>query len=205
MRELYRDRWLLVVDKPAGLPTQPAPGSASDLYALLCAAEPYVGLHHRLDQAASGLVLVTLDPSVNAAIAQGFREHAIRRLYRAVATGEVRDGTWDRPIDGKAAKTQVRRVGHRGGATAIECALHTGRHHQIRVHAAMAGRPLVGDRRYGGRRHPRLALHGARLEWTHPITGEEIRVDSPLPDELLAAWEAAGGERAAAGGIDREE
>jgi 23S rRNA pseudouridine1911/1915/1917 synthase len=193
--EIYRDRWLLVVDKPAGMATQPAPGEL-DLHTTLMKAHGYVGLHHRLDQPASGLVLFTLDRSVNDAIAKGFREHTIRRTYRAVLDGHAVDATWDRPVEGKPARTDVRVVGRGAGASAVECELHTGRTHQIRVHAALAGRPILGDRRYGGdagRRWTRLALHAWRLELTHPVTGQPLVATAELPEDLAPLWKQAGG------------
>jgi 23S rRNA pseudouridine1911/1915/1917 synthase len=192
----YRDEWLLVVDKPSGIPTQPAPGRTDDVYTLLAASEPYVGLHHRLDQAASGLVMLTRQTDVNAAIAEGFRTHAIGRQYQAVLVGAAADATWDRPIDGKPAKTRVQLVGRGNGLSAVRLDLETGRTHQIRQHAAFAGRPIAGDRKYGGdagRRWSRLALHAASLRFTHPVTGAAVEVTSPIPDDLAEIWARAGG------------
>jgi 23S rRNA pseudouridine1911/1915/1917 synthase len=194
-RELYRDRWLLVVDKPAGLPAQPTRDGEPNLYDLLASTEPYVGLLHRLDRPASGCVLLTLDTSVNPAIAAGFREHTIERLYRAVLWGEVQDTTWDRPIDGAPARTHVRSLAHGNGFTAAEIALETGRTHQIRRHAAQAGHPIAGDRRYGGdagRAWDRLALHAYALRLRHPVTGAPLDVQAPLPADLLPLWHLAG-------------
>jgi 23S rRNA pseudouridine1911/1915/1917 synthase len=190
----FEDRWLVVVHKPAGLPTQAPRGGGDNLFDRLRAEHPYVGLHHRLDAAASGLVLLTLDRQVNAAVAAAFREHTIDRGYLAVLTGHARSGTWDRPVDGKRARTDVEVLGHGAGLTAVRLRLHTGRKHQIRVHAALAGTPVGGDRRYGGdatRRWPRLALHATTLRLTHPHTGEELAIDDPLPDDLRALWEQA--------------
>ena len=177
------------------MPTQSAPGAPSDVFSELSKRFPYVGLHHRLDQAASGLVLLTLDPSVNAAIARGFREHTIERTYLAVLVGSVDDTVWDRPVEGKAARTHVHVVGRGAGLSAVELRLETGRTHQIRQHAAMAGRPIAGDRRYGGeagRRWPRLALHACRLAFIHPKAGAKITVESPIPSELSPLWGEAG-------------
>lgn len=176
-REVYRDRWLLVVDKPAGLPTQATRTGEPGLYEQLCATEPYVGLHHRLDRNVSGLVLLTLDRSVNAAIAEGFRAHTIRRTYRATLEGEVAAGTWSWKVDGKPARTEVTVLRQASGQTEVELRLHTGRKHQIRIHAAMNGTPVAGDMRYGGdltQPGPRLALHAWRLELVHPVTGEPL-------------------------------
>lgn len=196
MTPRYADRWLLIVDKPAGMPTQGAPGGPPDLYATLKATERYLALHHRLDQGASGLVLFVRDVRANAAIAAGFRDHTITRTYRAILDGEVNDAIWERPLDGKDARTEVHAVGHGAGTTAAQIRLHTGRTHQIRRHAAMAGRPVLGDRRYGGEaggRSPRLALHAWRLALTHPVTGAALTVTAPLPADLVELWRSAGG------------
>lgn len=191
----YEDDWLLVVDKPVGLPTQAGKNRAAGLYEQLCADRRYVGLHHRLDQPTSGLVLFTLQRRVNRAISMGFRSHTIGRTYRAVLWGEALDETWDWPIDGASAVTEVR-VLHQGrGLSAVELNLQTGRTHQIRHHAAMAGTPVVGDRRYGleaAHRWPRLALHAAELSFIHPVTDEPIVVSSPIPADLTELWSDTG-------------
>jgi 23S rRNA pseudouridine1911/1915/1917 synthase len=193
MIERYRDRWLLVVDKPAGLPTQPArKGPTDSVYTRLQAREEHVALHHRLDAAASGLLLFALHPDANRGLAEGFRSHAIERTYAAVADGWVETTTWSTPVKGKPATTVVRAVGHGEGTTALQLHLKTGRKHQLRVHAAMHGHPLLGDRTYGGevgRRWPRLALHAVRLELDHPVTGVRLSIASPLPDDLRALWD----------------
>jgi len=194
--EVFRDRWLLVVDKPCGLATQPTPERDDNLYDRLVAIETYVGLHHRLDRPASGLVLLTLDPDANASIAAAFRDHTARRTYRAVLWGDAADTVWDAPIEGRKARTRVRVVGRGNGFTAAEIALETGRTHQIRRHAALAGVPIVGDRRYGaeaGRAWPRLALHAFRLALAHPSTGAPMTFEAPLPADLTELWTLAGG------------
>jgi 23S rRNA-/tRNA-specific pseudouridylate synthase len=154
-----------------------------------------VALHHRLDAAASGLLLVGLDPAVNVALAEAFRTHAIRRTYLAIACGEARAGTWDRKVEGKDARSAVEVLGRGGGRSALRLRPETGRKHQLRVHAALAGVPLLGDRAYGGDPAERLALHAAELALVHPATGETVTLSSPLPPELLGAWAAAGGGR----------
>jgi 23S rRNA pseudouridine1911/1915/1917 synthase len=199
-REVFRDDAILVVDKPSGLASQPDPGGGDDLYTLLRRRERYVGLHHRLDRPASGLVLLALDPDVNAALAEAFREHRIDRSYLAVLAGDAvgvgTTRTWDAPIDGQTARTDVEVLGAASGLLAVRCALHTGRTHQIRRHAAMAGTPIVGDRRYGGEVGgwwPRLALHAYRLRFRHPRDGREIAVEAAVPGDLAVLWRRAGG------------
>jgi len=192
MIERYRDRWLVVIDKPAGLPSQGARGGSDSVHDRLQATEPYVALHHRLDAAASGLLLLSLAKEANAGLAEAFRGHHIQRSYAAVCDGWAETTTWSTPVDGKAARTVVRAIGHGEGTTALELHLHTGRKHQLRVQAAMAGHPLWGDRRYGGEiggRWPRLALHATRLELEHPVTGERLSIASPLPDDLRTLWD----------------
>lgn len=192
----YRDAWLLVVDKPSGLPTQPTRAGGDSVLTRLEASERYVGLHHRIDQPASGLVLFTVDPDANAAVTRALRRHEIRRRYLAVLYGIASDGTWDRPVQNKRARSEVRVLGSRAGLSAVELALDTGRKHQLRVHAALAGTPICGDRRYGGeagRRWPRLALHAHALELTHPVTGAPLAIRSALPLDLTELWSVAGG------------
>lgn len=193
--EIFRDRWLLVVDKPHGCPTQRTRADEDGLYELLTARYGRVGLHHRLDRPASGLVLFTLDPAADRPVAEAFRRHRVQRRYLAVLYGDVADAQWTLPVEGKPARTDVRRLGGASALTAAELALHTGRKHQIRVQAALAGVPVVGDRRYGGvagRRWPRLALHAWRLALDHPITGERLDLRAPLPDDLRLLWAQAG-------------
>lgn len=201
MRVVFEDDCLVVVDKPSGTPTQSTrqspQGGGDNLYDRLRADRPYVALHHRLDTAASGLVLFVVDPVVNAAIAAAFQEHRIARTYLAVAWGEVPgDAVWDRPVDGKPARTEVAVVGAARGMTALRLRPITGRKHQLRIHAALAGTPLVGDPRYGGeamRRWPRLALHATALGLEHPVTGAALTVEAPLPADLEGLWRDATG------------
>lgn len=192
----YRDRWILVVDKPFGMPSQPDQGGHANVYDLVVARERYAALHHRLDTPASGLLVLSLSPQVNAALARGFREHRIQRLYLGVVVGDPGpSGVWDAPLDGQRARTRWERCGVGEGMSVLRFDLETGRMHQIRRHAAAAGAPLVGDRRYGGaagRAWPRLALHAARLVLPHPVTGSRLCIDAPMPEDLRALVARAG-------------
>lgn len=203
MRAVFRDKWLLVIDKPSGMASQPEEdGSGQDLFTRLSRRERYVGLHHRLDQPASGLMVVALDPAINQALAGLFFNHQVERTYLAVLAGDAlavgAHTTWDKPLDGIPAVTDVDVLGAASGLIAARFTLQTGRTHQIRQHAAMAGVPILGDRRYGGDAGTwleRLALHAARLRFTHPMTGKLVTWTSPLPPPLDEAWQAAGGPK----------
>jgi len=204
LREVYRDRWVVVVDKPSGVPSQGTRGGEPGVFELLAPRFDYLALHHRLDRPASGLLLLAVHRKANRGLAEAFRTHAARRTYLAVVDGEAHDGLWERPLDGRPALTEVRVLGRGAGATAVELGLHTGRTHQIRRHAALEGSPVLGDRRYGGeagRRWPRLALHATALQLAHPVTGRELALHAALPADLLLMWEQAGGRP----GPDRRE
>jgi len=189
----YKDSAIVVVNKPCGLASQPMKdGRRSHLHGLLQAKLGYVGLHHRLDTPASGLMLFTLQKRFNAAIAEAFRTHSIQRTYQAVVVGDLPEaGTWRQEIDGQTAVTHYRRLASSEGMSLIEATLETGRTHQIRVHAAHSGHPIVGDRRHGGaaaQLWPRLALHAAQLAFSHPESGEPVTVSAPVPEDLAALW-----------------
>jgi 23S rRNA-/tRNA-specific pseudouridylate synthase len=194
---VFRDDWLWVVAKPAGVPTQGDRAGTPDLVAALSQQSDYLGVHHRLDQPASGIVLFTVDPRANAAIAEAFREHTIERTYVAVLTGDLEGPErWAGPIDGRPATTHALPLGRGAGLSAAKLRLETGRTHQIRRHAAQAGLPLAGDRRYGAdlsHPWPRLALHAAALAVTHPKTGVRQHWTVPIPADLTTLWRRAGG------------
>lgn len=195
--EVYRDRYLVIVDKPSGLPTQAGrEGGQTHVHGILAARDRYVGLHHRLDTPASGLVLMTVDTRANAGIAQAFQEGTVERSYLAVVLGDPGpSGRWSEPLDGQEAGTRWLRLAEGGGMAVLQCELETGRTHQIRRHAAMAGHPIIGDRRHGGaagRAWPRLALHAWRLRLPHPQSGEPLSVEAPPPADLVELLARAG-------------
>jgi 23S rRNA pseudouridine1911/1915/1917 synthase len=228
---VYRDRSLLVIDKPAGLVVHPGAGNARHTLqnALLAldpklALVPRAGLVHRLDKDTSGLLLVARTPEAHTALVAAMAARAIRREYLAVCTGVMTaGGTVDAPIgrhrsqrtrmavraDGRRAVTHYRVVRRFRAHTLVRVMLETGRTHQIRVHLAHMGFPLIGDPLYGGRRRlpaggtaalaaelrsfPRQALHAARLALSHPLSARELHCEAPLPQDLqrlLAALEA---------------
>jgi RluA family pseudouridine synthase len=192
----YRDRAVLVVDKPHGLPAQGTRDGGPDVFSLLQAAHGYVGLHHRLDTPASGLMVLTLTQAANAPLAAAFRERRVHREYLVVVVGDPGEaGAWDAVVDGKPARTRWQRAATGGGMAVLRCHLDTGRKHQIRVHAAGSGHGVVGDRRYGGAAGGlwrRLALHAWRLGFPHPVTTERIEVEAPLPADLRGLFARAG-------------
>ena len=185
----HRDAHIVVVDKPFGLPSQGTQRPHQDhLFAQVKAQFPHAALHHRLDTPASGLVLFTIHPSANKGIAEAFRTRSITRGYLAVVVGDPGPrGSWSNELDGKTALTHFERLGADGGMTLLEVHIETGRTHQIRRHAAISGHPIVGDKRHGGiagSLWPRLALHAASLQFRHPISGDPVRVSSPVPERL---------------------
>lgn len=187
--EHYRDAHLLVVEKPFGLASQPTRDRAKNLYDLLCKQEKYIGMHHRLDTPASGLLLFGLVRGVNRQLAAAFREHQIDRRYQMVVVGHpaAPEGRWDATLNGKTATTHWRVLKTCPGMALMEARLETGRTHQIRRHAAQAGHPIVGDNRYGGgaaRLWKRLALHANSLEFTHPITQKTLHIQCEMPADL---------------------
>jgi 23S rRNA pseudouridine1911/1915/1917 synthase len=226
---VHEDRHLIVVDKPAGLVVHPAPGNADGtlVNALIAHCGPELsgiggvcrpGIVHRLDKDTSGLIVAAKTDQAHHGLADLFARHDLDRAYRAVVWGAIRPlvGTIASAI-GRDSRQRQRMavVGHGGrhavtyyrvlkplGALAslVECTLETGRTHQIRVHLAHIGCPVVGDPAYGrGRRKPpmegfaRQALHAFRLGFRHPVTGKSVKFESELPEDmqrLISAFEA---------------
>ena len=222
---LHEDADIIVIDKPAGLVVHPAPGHPDHtlVNALLArcpdlqgvGGELRPGIVHRLDKDTSGVMVATKNDAAHARLAAHFKSKVARREYLAVVTPPMgrREGTFAtlygrHPVHRKRFSSKVARgkpaVTHfgveerfAGAADLIRCRLETGRTHQIRVHCADAGHPLLGDRTYGRRpSDPRLvelaaalgrqALHAAVLELEHPRTGERLRFEAPLPADLGA-------------------
>jgi 23S rRNA pseudouridine1911/1915/1917 synthase len=194
-RIVFTDDAIIVVDKPAGLVTAPTPeASRGDLLDQLATKLGEVYLVHRLDLPTSGLLVFARTREANKKLGDAFKLHDVDREYRAVVVGELAAQTIDRPIDRRRAVTHVAPVEALPGATIVSCRLETGRTHQIRIHLAGIGHPVLGDRQHGGEverafrpRPPRLALHACVLGFAHPVTGERVRWESPLPAEL-AGW-----------------
>ena len=216
---VYEDEDVIVVNKPVGLVVHPAPGHPDGtlVNALLwhCGdslsginGEKRPGIVHRIDRDTSGLIIAAKNDRAHLALAEQLQNHSLFRLYHAVAVGGFREesGTVDAPIarhrterkkmavcrpgEGKDAVTHWQVVDSRNGCSHITCRLETGRTHQIRVHMASIGHPLLGDTVYGAKKPwPGLAgqcLHAAQLTFTHPSTGERMTVEAPLPDWFTA-------------------
>jgi len=233
---VYDDAWLAVVAKPAGLVVHPGPGHPSGtlVNALLHHCEGLSGIGgvlrpgivHRLDKDTSGLLVVAKDDAAHRALQAQFQGRSVGKVYLAVVLGRMAgEGVIDRPVGrhptdrkkmavdaprGRAALTRWRSLQALDGATLLEVRIETGRTHQIRVHLASLGHPVVGDPLYGGTRRargvadPRLrqrlgreqgqALHAWRLSFRHPHSGQEMRVEAPLPEGLGRLIQDLGGE-----------
>jgi 23S rRNA pseudouridine1911/1915/1917 synthase len=210
-----------VLDKAAGMVVHPAAGNWSGtlMNGLLAhhagaAALPRAGIVHRLDKDTSGLMVVGKTLEAVTALSRMIAAREVHREYLALAQGHVADELFiDAPLrrdpvsrvkmavlaGGKPARTDVYclgRVDVQGRRySALHCVLHSGRTHQIRVHLASRGHPLVADGLYGGSPAlglQRQALHAARLSLRHPITGADLRFDARPPQDLSDAWVAAG-------------
>ena len=203
----YEDDELLVVDKAAGMVVHPAAGNWSGtlLNGLLArypqsAALPRAGIVHRLDKDTSGLMVVGKTLVAVTALMRAIAAREVQRRYLAIAQGKPALSAFsvEAPIgrdpqmrlrmavvaSGKPARTDVECLASEGGYSALRCTLHTGRTHQIRVHLASRGLPLVGDRLYGGRPAlgiERQALHAADLGFAHPVSHQRLAFASALP------------------------
>ncbi len=215
---LYADDDLLVVDKPPGLVVHPGHGHPDGtLVNAVLAKFPDLanvgdplrpGIVHRLDVGTSGLMVIARSQRAYDMLVAAMAARTIARSYRTLVWGHLAsaNGLIDAPIgrdhrdplrmavvvDGKPARTRYRTVHaftRPAEVSELECQLETGRTHQIRVHLAAAGHPVVGDGGYGGIRtavsSPRPFLHAAALEFTHPVSGEPLSFSAPLPQDLL--------------------
>ena len=211
---IYEDGDVIVVNKPVGLVVHPAPGHPDGtlVNALLyhCKnslsginGELRPGIVHRIDRDTSGLIIAAKNDRAHLALAAQLQDHSLARTYEAVALGGLPEerGTVNAPIgrhpvdrkkmaidrrNGREAVTHWSVLARYPGYTHVECRLETGRTHQIRVHLASIGHPLLGDTVYGTKKPaPGLAgqcLHARRLRFVHPSTGETVELECPLPE-----------------------
>jgi 23S rRNA pseudouridine1911/1915/1917 synthase len=186
---IYHSKGILVVNKPHGLPSQPTPKEEENVYSLLGKRFDYVGLHHRLDRPASGLLLLSTNKKWNKEIATSFAQRTIQRSYVIWVLGKPpKEGTWNQNLDGKTSISIYKRIYTDGSQSVLLVQIQTGRKHQIRRHATMAGYPILGDKRYGktaGLLWDRLSLHAFKLLFVHPATTSTVTVLSPIPKDLI--------------------
>ena len=219
---LFEDPDILVVDKPAGMFVHPSPGhehgTLTEALLRRCPALAGIGSRarpgvvHRLDAETSGVMVLAKTPRAYRALRAAFESHAaVRKTYLAVLHGAPKEqaGTVDAPIgrkpwdpkrmavvaDGKRAVSHWTVLGRKGGLALVEFVIETGRTHQIRVHAAHLGHPVVGDALYGDRtkdarlrrRPARQLLHAVELAFLHPVTGAPVTFAAEPPDDIVYA------------------
>jgi 23S rRNA pseudouridine1911/1915/1917 synthase len=217
-RLLYRDRYLLALDKPAGIATQPTPARyQGTLYAALqhylgAGGRVSLGMVQRLDRDTSGVMVFSIHPAAHKGLTAAFSEHRVVKRYLALVlgnphpgVGEIRSQLARRrstnrmvsvPRGGKMALTRYRVVAASVAAALVEVEIPTGRSHQIRVHFAEAGYPLLGDTAYGGPAAcggitvPRQMLHASELCLDHPVTGLSLELKSPLPEDFRSVMDS---------------
>ena len=211
---VYEDEDVIVVNKPVGMVVHPAPGHPDGtlVNALLhhcgdslsgIGGEKRPGIVHRIDRDTSGLIIAAKNDRAHLALAAQLQDHSLARVYEAVTVGGLKEdsGTVNAPIarhpvdrkrmavdwkNGRPAVTHWSVLARYALGTHVECRLETGRTHQIRVHMASIGHPLLGDTVYGSKKPwPGLAgqcLHARRLKFVHPTTGKLVELECPLPD-----------------------
>jgi 23S rRNA pseudouridine1911/1915/1917 synthase len=213
LRIAYEDEHVLVVDKPAGVVVHPSPGHATGtlVHGLVGLAgggedEERPGIVHRLDRDTSGLLVVARSDEAYERLQELVREHALERRYKALVRGRPR--SWSGRIEAPIGRDRREPTRHSldsdtpreaithfeverllGRHALLDVRLETGRTHQIRVHLAAIGLPVLGDPVYGvpDESLKRQFLHAWRLAFPHPVTGEGVEVESPLPPELQSA------------------
>lgn len=230
---LHEDDTLLIVSKPAGLPMHPSATyhKRTLTYVLWQRyGEPAPQPCHRLDRETSGVVVCAKDGTAERITKQSFEARGVKKVYTAIVRGEIANdrGFIDASIgpakeglhilmsvrddeEGLSARTEWEVVGRRSGMTMVRLHPETGRQHQLRVHLASIGHPILGCKLYGPEGqaafveyvdtgmtpellerlgHPRHALHASELTLTHPVSGDELTFVAPLPDDMLALWES---------------
>ena len=221
---VYEDGDVIVVNKPRGLVVHPAPGHPDGtlVNALLyhcgdtlsgIGGEKRPGIVHRIDKDTSGLIIAAKNDAAHLALSAQLSDHSLCREYEAVVRGRLREdsGTVDAPIGrhptdrkrmavtqkaSRSAVTHWEVIARYGGYTHVRCRLETGRTHQIRVHMAYIGHPLLGDFTYGAPSPDKglegQCLHARRLRFVHPTSGELVELETPLPDYFLEVLKRLG-------------
>src|SRR2546423_34372 len=214
---LFEDDDLLVANKPAGLVVHPGAGHQQHtlVNALLAhcknlsgiGGKERPGIVHRLDKETSGVLVVAKNDAAHRDLSKQFAERTIGKIYLALVAGTLRKsfGTIDAPIArhpvhrqrmsiapraGRSAKTDYRVLNSTGELSLVECVIHSGRTHQIRVHLHHLGHPVLGDKLYGGKRagdFPRQMLHAWKLSFRHPRTREPMNFTAPIPTDFADA------------------
>ena len=221
---VHEDASLIVIDKPPGMVVHPAPGHSGGtlVNALLHHCKDLAGIGgverpgivHRLDKDTSGLIVAAKTDACMQSLTRQFKERDIHKVYLAFAKGtfESQTGVIDVPIGrhkthrkkmstrnptGRDAQTRYEVIRQLDGYAYLQLFPKTGRTHQLRVHLASIGHPILGDRLYGGTlgpglpKIPRQALHAHRLELIHPVTGDLLQLESPLPSDMTALLPAS--------------
>jgi 23S rRNA pseudouridine1911/1915/1917 synthase len=214
---LFEDDDLLVLNKPAGLVMHPGAGHQQHtlVNALLAhctnlsgiGGKERPGIVHRLDKETSGALVVAKNDLTHRHLSKQFAARTMGKIYLALVAGTPRNSTGviDKAIErhpvhrqrmsiarrqGRSAKTEYRVLSSSGEVSLVECTLHSGRTHQIRVHLHHLGHPVLGDKLYGGKRagnFPRQMLHAWKLTFTHPQSGEQMTFEAPVPPDFAAA------------------
>jgi 23S rRNA pseudouridine955/2504/2580 synthase len=208
----FEDAAILVIDKPSGVAVHGGSGVSFGVIESLRAARPqtkFLELAHRLDRDTSGLLIVAKKRAALVELHRMLRAGEVEKTYLAVVRGalaqktlELRESlhkyvsaSGERRVsvheEGRAALTRVKKLKSSNEFSLLEVELLTGRTHQIRVHLAHAGHPIIGDDKYGDfalnhKLKQRLLLHAARLAFKHPVSGEAVKLESPLPAEMKA-------------------
>ena len=217
---VYEDDDVIVVNKPTGLVVHPAPGHPDGtlVNALLhhcgdslsgIGGEKRPGIVHRIDRDTSGLIIAAKNDAAHLALSAQLKDHSLSRTYECLVTGNMKQdsGTVDAPIGrssadrkkmavvptGRRAVTHWEVVARYPGVTHLRCRLETGRTHQIRVHMAYIGHPILGDTVYGAKKPVAgltgQCLHAVGLRFIHPRTGEPVELTCPLPEEFVRMLE----------------
>ena len=217
---VYEDQDVIVVNKPVGMVVHPAPGHSDGtlVNALLYACGDSLsgingqlrpGIVHRIDRDTSGLIIAAKNDAAHAALSAQLSDHTLARTYECLVSGNMKQdsGTVDAPIGrssadrkkmavvpgGRRAVTHWEVIARYAGVTHVRCRLETGRTHQIRVHMAYIGHPILGDTVYGAKKPvPGLTgqcLHATGLRFLHPRTGEPVELHCPLPEEFTRMLE----------------